>query len=423
MLRMSSHLWRVSLGACLLGVVLAGGIRWFMAERGVPHARFQQMQRLLVQRDSAAAERVGLALLHDPAVPIALRDEVAWKLGNAASEQPLSHPAVAYYLQISEASSYKQAAGAQIALSLLGEGQLQAAEQWMVQHLQRFPDDQAIRSELRWTYFNQYRTRELEALLLSRIELQQADQYRWLIDLLTGEFRHQLAREGLPYLQRIDQRVPGQRAVQLALGTAYWQIGELPQAEAYFAELAQTSATDWNTGLILAEYALEQGQVDIAAALLQGLRPAIAQSPAPITADRWWYLDSLLLEARGQRAEQAEALAQARALRPSELEYLQKSGSAAQQSGVQPERSWPELAHQQETIRAELSELVLRGLHERPSVTMCLRLAELETTRGRTVAAAGWKRFAAALKIQTLEQLLAPPTAPLVLPPGGGGAM
>jgi tetratricopeptide (TPR) repeat protein len=306
-------------------------------------------------------------------------------------------------------------------LANLADGRLDTAEVRLRRYLESHPDSEQAAEELRWLYFNQLRTRDVEEFLAA--QLQRFPDHYWLLaELLTTEFRKQLPREGLKYLQEVNERHPGQAPVLLALGYCYWQIGELDQAHPALQAALELRPHHPATRLLIAEYLLEQNETDAASALLGQPRDGLSASDEPDLSqdDRWWSLRSVLAERRGEWDEAERHIARAIELRPGELKYLQRQGLLWQRLG-RPEESARVLqqANRLEAVHSELSEIVLRGRHEEPSPEFCRHLGALCEQLHQPLAAAGWRRAAESLKV-------APPAPAGVRArqfPAGGGPM
>jgi tetratricopeptide (TPR) repeat protein len=307
-------------------------------------------------------------------------------------------------------------------LANLADGQLAAAEIGLREYLAAHPDSEAASEELRWLYFNQLRTRDVQEFL--EAEFQSHPDQLWLLaELLTTEFRKQLPREGLKYLQDVNARHPGQAPVLLALGYCYWQIGELGEAHAALQSALELRPQHRATRLLVAEYLLEQNEPVAAAALIEE-SPDVVESAGRLDFaedDRWWSLKSQLADRRGDLIGAQQDLARALELRPAELQYVQRQGQLLQRLGrMQESAEVLRAANRLEAIHTELSEIVLRGKHEQPTPELCRRLADLCEELHQPLRSDGWRRLA--------EQLAAPRRAAPAIParrlaPGGGGPM
>jgi tetratricopeptide (TPR) repeat protein len=266
---------------------------------------------------------------------------------------------------------------------------LEEAEVVLVRHLERYPDADQAREELQWLYFNQFRGRELEQLLeaaLSRPPVR----YATLVHMLLSEFRPPVPREGIGYLEKTHRRRPGQAPVALALGYCDWQLGEIDKARQFLEVAWAKNPHDPHTRLVTAEFLLEQN--DLAAAR------KVLDQPAQQD-DRWWWINSRLAEIEGNDAAALESLDQALAVRPFELRYVHRRAILLQALGRQAEAAESfQQANRLEAVQTKLTEIVLSGQLERPTVALCDDVARLCDERGRSAQAAGWREVTERLK-------------------------
>ncbi len=281
--------------------------------------------------------------------------------------------------------------GLVLAKQQLAEGQLDLAEASLQSHLQRFPNSVEALEELRWLYFNQFRTREIEEVLETHL-VRFPDDVGAAIELLNCEFRKQLSREGIGYLREVDQKQPGQAAVQLALGYCHWQIGELDAARTALQAALSQRPNHRETRYIVAEFLLEQGEFESVTALVA--EEAGLKSVADRDDERVWWLRSLIAERQGDVAAAYRAIERASLKRPGELQYVHREGLLLQRLG-RPEEAARRLqrANELEGFQSELSEIVLRGRHTEPTPELCERLADLLHEFGREVPSQCWRQF------------------------------
>ncbi len=274
--------------------------------------------------------------------------------------------------------------GLTLAKQQLTEGRLDLAEASLQSHLQRFPNSEEALEELRWLYFNQFRTREIEELLEAHL-VRFPDDVGAAIELLNCRFRKQLPREGIGYLREVDQKQPGQAAVQLALGYCHWQIGELDAARTMLQAALSQRPDHRETRYIVAEFWLETGESESVAALVAedvGLK-----SPADRDDDRVWLLRSLIAERLGDFAAAHRAIERACSQRPGELQYVHREGLLLQRLGRQAEATRRlQRANGLESFQSELSEIVLRGRHTEPTPELCERQLGRPTSIARAMA-------------------------------------
>lgn len=273
----------------------------------------------------------------------------------------------------------------------LADGRLDLAETSLQSHLQRFPNSAEALEELRWLYFNQFRTREIEEVLEAHL-VRFPDDVAAAMELLNCEFRKQLPREGIGYLREVDQKQPGQAAVQLALGYGHWQIGELDAARTALQAALSQRPDHRETRYIVAEFLLENGETESVAALVAeeaGLKNATDRDD-----ERVWLLRSLIAEWQGDVAAAYQAIEHASSKRPGELRYVHREGLLLQRLGRTEEATRRlQRANELEGFQSELSEIVLRGRHTEPTPELCERLADLLHEFGRDVPSQCWRRF------------------------------
>lgn len=275
----------------------------------------------------------------------------------------------------------------------LSEGQLDFAEQSLLAHLQRHPQSNEALEELRWLYFNQFRTRDIEVVLENHLA-RFPDDFGVAIELLNCEFRKQLPREGMGYLLEMNQKHPGQPTVQLALGYCHWQIGEVGAARELFDKALAQRPDHRETRYIISDFFLDNGETEAAAELLNGIADATKNFPSraeqPVN-DREWFLRSLIAERQGNIDVAYQSIEQAIALRPSELPYLHREGLLLQRLKRQKEASIKlQRANVLEGFQTELSEIVLRGQHTEPTPEICERIAKLLHEFSREIPSHTW---------------------------------
>lgn len=273
----------------------------------------------------------------------------------------------------------------------LAEGRLDLAEVSLQSHLQRFPNSTEALEELRWLYFNQFRTREIEEVLEAHL-VRFPDDVGAAIELLNCQFRKQLPREGIGYLREVDHKQPGQAAVQLALGYCLWQIGELEAAQIALQAALSQRPDHRETRYIVTEFLLEKGEAQSFATLVTedvGLKNTTDRDD-----ERAWWLRSLIAERQGDVAAAHQAIEHASSKRPGELQYVHREGLLLQRLGRQDEAARRlQRANELEGFQSELSEIVLRGQHTEPTPELCERLADLLHEFGRDVPSQCWRQL------------------------------
>ncbi len=280
-------------------------------------------------------------------------------------------------------------AGLTLAKQHLTNGRLDLAEVALRAYLQRNPNSTVALEELRWLYFNQFRTREIEEILEARL-VRFPEDAATAIELLNCEFRKQLPREGIGYLREVDRKQPRQAAVQLALGYCDWQIGELDAAQTAFQAALSQRSDHRETRYVVAEFLLENGEVEAANELVT--------TTAEQDDDRALFLRSLISERQGDVESAYQAIEHAVSKRPGELRYVHREGLLLQRLGRTGEATQRlRRANELEGFQSELSEIVLRGQHAEPTPELCERLANLLHEFGRDVQSRTWRQLGSRL--------------------------
>lgn len=278
------------------------------------------------------------------------------------------------------------------ALELLGAGQLEAAEAALTDYLATHPESSVAHEELRWLYFNQFRTRDVERLVEEGIR-RHPGEHEFLRHAMLTQFRPQLPQEGLAYLEQVQQQHPGQLRVLLGLGFAYWHLGELQQAREAFNAALKRAPQDFEVQVLVAEFLIEQNEYDLAAELL-GIQESSAKAHdlAAKTDDRWWWLCSLIAESRDHLPLALEQVQQASRLRPFEIKYIQRQGLLLQRLGKAEAAALAfEQAHDMEANQMALNEIVLSGAVSVPTPVLCEEIAGRYEVRGQQSLAEGWR--------------------------------
>lgn len=286
-----------------------------------------------------------------------------------------------------------------IAKQHLAEGRLDLAEVALQAHLDEKPNSTEALEELRWLYFNQLRTREIEDTLEAHL-VRFPDDFMTAIELLNCEYRKQLPREGIGYLREIDRKQPGQASVQLALGYCFWQIGELDNARTSLQAALSRRPNHRQTRYIVVEFQLENGETESAAELVAEVVSLTDDKNDKVTShvdrddDRVWFLRSLIAEQQGNVELAYRDIECALSKRPGELRYVHREGLLLLRLG-RPKEALQKLrrANELEGFQSELSEIVLRGRHTEPTPELCERLADLLHEFGHTIQSQTWRRL------------------------------
>ncbi|MFH1266899.1 MAG: tetratricopeptide repeat protein [Planctomycetota bacterium] len=385
------------------GIVLAGGLLYagFLTWVKTTSPRtIADAERLLGRGDPAAArESLGWLLWSQPDHADALM-----LLGKCLeAEQDLDAAAEAFGRVPVDSSRHEEASFCQ-AVAYLNRARIETADAALVKHLKRYPrggkhpHSEAAHEELKWLYFNMFRRRELEQLLTASLERRPGD-FTLLFHLLYSEFRPQVEQEAVGFLKQIDQKQPGQPSVQLALAHCHWKLGETEAAWQQLEAALESRPEHLETRLVAADFLLEQDQLDSAETLLSLNENASSSLGGQFQRDdRWWSLRSRLAQLRGKGEAALEHLGEAIALRPFERQHLHRRGTLLQVLGRAEEaaKAFAD-AKQIEQCESRLATIVLSGELERPSVDLCLQVADLYEKRGRKLQATGWRYVAGQL--------------------------
>ncbi len=342
--------------------------------------------RTALERRQPASARASLQRLlsFEPKHPEAL-----FLLGACWNEEGRWGNAISAWSSIPQESSWSLEAQARLGFALLNDARLEEAERTLIAYLQRVPEADQARDELRWLLFNQFRTRELDQFLESQLK-QFPDHPAVLRHLLYSEMRPPQPREGIVFFERTDKRRPGQTAVLTRLGYCYWQTGRIDEAQRRLQEALATDPTNRECLLTAAGFCIDQRAFDEAHKLLSPLIKENSQD------DRAFFLESQIHEAAGRFEEALQDVDRTLQQRPYEVAYLQRSGSLQQRLGHADEaREKFREANRLEAIQAKLVEFVFRGVLEHPTPEICHAVAELCDGRGRQLQARGWRMLAA----------------------------
>jgi tetratricopeptide (TPR) repeat protein len=208
----------------------------------------------------------------------------------------------------------------QLAKAQLQSAQFAAAELSYREILERNKLDEKAQTEIQWMLFHQQRVRELEEFL-EQCLIDDPASPRLLFHLLMTSQKPPNPFESLPVLEKIDLEAPGQPTIQAALARCAWRSGDVPRARKLFAMLSIENGNDRELILALAEFELEQTDIETTERLLR--LNDDQKSVEWSNDDRWWWLKSQVLQHRRQYAEALEAITEASRLRPREGQYLQ----------------------------------------------------------------------------------------------------
>ena len=357
------------------------------------HDAIADAQRLLDRGEPAAARKsldwlLWLKPNHDDALVL---------LGKCLQAEQQFDAAAEAFSRVSVDSAGHEEASFSQAIAYLHDRRIEAAEEALVRHLQQYPTgrnhphSQAAHEELKWLYFNLFRRRELEQFLKASLPPHTGD-YSVLVDLLYTEFRPQNAQEVFRYLKQINQRQPGQPSVLLALGYCHWKVGDVETVWQQIEAALELRPEHLETRLLAAEILLEQDQLDSAETLLS--LDDVSSSPVEQFQkdDRWWWLKSRLAQLRDDDEIALNHLETALALRPVERQYVHRRGMLLRVLGKTEEaiEAFAD-AKQLGLCESRLATIVLSNDLERPTVELCLEVADLCEKRGKQLQAAGWR--------------------------------
>lgn len=349
-----------------------------------------------------------------------------------------------------------------MAMQQLGRYQVDEAEQTLCRVLERYPDSARSREELRWLYFNQFRQGELQRLLEEGLRLQPRNyalavallmsEFRpqnpsevlnnWVTAVEKQPKQpHVQATLGYCYA-RVGERDRAEVALQTALELAPRDPLVLLRAIEFLVDQGE-----WESAQELLSEAQTQQPSPVQLALPAGsgraapaatLTPENRETaPAPIRPDELAsdsrasgqgdrrsplsspssgngvdntsaldrYEDqlawnaSVVAESLGNIEQALQQIEVALAINPDELRYVQRRGALLRLLGRSDEATrLLERANQLEACIGRLTEIVLSGQLENPSVELCRELAELCDRRGKLFQAQVWRRAAEELE-------------------------
>jgi tetratricopeptide (TPR) repeat protein len=379
-------MWAI-LGLVVLAGIGAGGWGLYRAacQRAIP-SQIMAAERLLnAGKFAAASEKAANVLWWDPQQPEALSVSGRCLLGEGQADQ-----ASTVLAKVPVDSAAFEKSGHSLATAYLKSGELEQAELTLRRYLDRFPADEAARDELRWLYFNQFRTRDLINLLEEKLKLATGalGQLTTLADLLDSEFRQQVPFEGAGYLSQIDELKPGQGMVNLALGYAQWRMGNVPAARQRLQTALATHPDHPQVRFVVTAFLIEQGQLADAQAILT--RP-----PIPETDDRYWSLRSQLAEQEKNATAALEYLDRAVQLHGNDQRYAGRRVTLLRELGRDQEVApAAKVAHELLQADRELADLVEARAHYQPTRPLAVRIATLCQQLGKSLQARYWQALA-----------------------------
>lgn len=284
----------------------------------------------------------------------------------------------------------------QVAATALAEFRMEDAERHFKRQLELHPTDGVAADHLRWIYFNQFRVREVEAVLEDRLR-QLPDDLGPAIELLNSEFRPQVPREVLQYWRTVRTKGPEQANVLATLGYCHWQTGDIDRAKEEIQRALELRWDDLRLRALAAEFAFELGDYDSAKLLTDEFEapPDSAMDPAEARPyeDRCWWIRSRVLQREDKLEAAIRCNSRALSLRPAELPYVQHHGALLLQAGRSDEAADQlERASLLEAVLGELAEIVLAGNIESPNAELYAKIALLCVQRGRSLQGNAWRR-------------------------------
>jgi tetratricopeptide (TPR) repeat protein len=312
--RRKTNYWlRILLTITICGLLTTA---WFSFQRILFHPSLQSIDTAMKEgKNDIAKEMSEQYVVQNP-------DDVrGWLVNAEIAEQAkdFRKAATAYTAVVSlrpEQIRYRH----QLAKAQLQSAQFTAAELSYREILDRNKLDEKAQTEIQWMLFHQQRARELEDFL-ERCLVDDPASPRLLFHLIMISQKPPNPLESLPVLEKIELASPGQPTIQAALARCAWRSGDVPRARKLFAMLQIENGNDRELILTLAEFELEQTNVETAERLLSlnDNKKSVEWSKD----DRWWWLKAQILQRRRQYAEALDAITEASRLRPREGQYLQ----------------------------------------------------------------------------------------------------
>ncbi|MDB5334731.1 MAG: Tetratricopeptide repeat protein [Planctomycetaceae bacterium] len=291
-------------------------------------------------------------------------------------------------LSIPEDSPVHKKGAQALIMAYLQRGEVDHAETAMRRFLDRYPVEDTIRYELRWLYYNQFRTRDVVALLEEKLQLAEAGTTTLptLADLLDCEYRQLVPFEGVKYLEVINTTLPRQGLINLALGYAHWQMGDALRARGPFHLALAVLPDHPHVRCVVSAFLIEQGQFENAKAVLTRL-------PIPETDDRYWALQSQLAEHAKDVSLALKYLDRAIELRGQDLRCAARRVNLLRELGRDKTEvaQAVKLAHELLKADRELADLVAAGAHHQATRADAERIATLCEQLGKRVQAKYWR--------------------------------
>ena len=284
-----------------------------------------------------------------------------------------------------------------LAQTLLSQGEWDQALTALELLAGRQPPDLGVLEELRWLNFNLLRSREALRILHRKLA---AGDLVALPDILDTQQRQPVPQESVRTLEEVDRKRPDQPVLLAALGRCRWHLGELAEARRLLARALEQRPDDAHIRLTMAEFLLEQGEIDEAEKLLlaDGAQGGPGLSAALAEDSQSWLLRAQIEDRRGHAAAALALLDRAVTLEPARIDLLTRRATLLRL--LKREEEAREAAKQVDGRAAaarELSALVDAGKHRNPAHADALRFASLCETLGRSDESQGWTAIAGRL--------------------------
>lgn len=276
--------------------------------------------------------------------------------------------------------------------SLLKTARFEEAESVYRTILRDHPTDVTAQTELQWILFHQLRTRELEQFLEQCLALEPAND-RLLFHLLMTAQKPPNPHESLPVLERINEAVPGQRSILLGMARCAWKLGEIDRARELFAEVAKLGDPDRELCLALAEFELEQLNIEQVQAALDAI-PRKSDDELE-SDDRWWSIRSQLALRNLNLEEALVQITKAATLYPRSLPYLQSRISLLRLLKWKDEAdALNREAEAHRKAEQRLYIIVNSGELYRPTASLAREIAALCADQKKAAQSEGWTHLA-----------------------------
>lgn len=283
------------------------------------------------------------------------------------------------------------------AQTFLSQGEWDRALTILEEIAGRESPDLAALEELRWLNFNLLRSREALRILHRKLA---AGDLVALPDILDTQQRQPVPQESVRTLEEVDRKRPDQPALQAALGRCRWHLGELAEARRLLAWALEQRPGDAHIRLTMAEFLLEQGEIEEAEKLIltdgaqggPGLPAALAED------SQTWLLRAQIEDRRGHAEAALALLDRAITLEPARIDLLTRRGTLLRLLKREEEaREGAQQVDKRAAAGRELAALVDAGKHRNPAHADALRFASLCEALGRSDESQGWTAIAGRL--------------------------